>query len=51
LGTLALAALTDEAAGALAGVYHRIDERFSREAGNALNTLLAALYVLLGLRY
>jgi predicted transposase YdaD len=51
LGTLPLAALTDEAAAALPTAFTRIDERFVREAGPAVNMLRAALYVLLGLRY
>src|SRR5207248_467514 len=50
LGTLPLAALTDEAAAALSTAFTRIDERFVHEAGTAASTLRTALYVLLGLR-
>jgi predicted transposase YdaD len=51
LGTLPLAALTDEAAATLPVVFSQIDARFAHEAGAAAGTLRAALYVLLGLRY
>jgi hypothetical protein len=51
LGTLPLAGLTDEAAAALSAVFTRIDDRIVNEAGTAVNTLRAGLYILLGLRY
>lgn len=51
LGTLPWAALTDDAAPALATVFARIDERVAREATASLGTLRSAMYILLGLRY
>jgi predicted transposase YdaD len=53
LGTLPLAALTDEAAPTLPAVFAGIDERFQHEAAapSEVGTLRAALYVLLGVRY
>ncbi len=51
LGTLPLAALTDEAAATLPAVFGRVDERVTREAGASVGTLRSAMYILLGLRY
>jgi predicted transposase YdaD len=53
LGTLPLAALTDEAAPNLPAVFAQIDERFRRDAAEPAktDTLRSALYILLGLRY
>ena len=51
LGTLPLAALTDEVAATLPAVFQQIDSRFATEAGAAAGTLRSALYILLGLRY
>jgi hypothetical protein len=52
LGTLPLAALTDEAGPNLAGVVRRIGERLNAEAQPELaGKMLAGAFVLLGLRY
>jgi predicted transposase YdaD len=52
LGTLPLAALTDEAEANLPGVVRRIDERLRQEAPPVLaDKMRVAIYVLLGLRY
>jgi predicted transposase YdaD len=52
LGTLPLAALTDEAAGNLLGVLRRIDERLRAEApGEFADKMRTATFTLLGLRY
>jgi hypothetical protein len=52
LGTLPLAALTDEAEADLPGVIEQIDRRLQKDAAPAWRAkALAATYVLLGLRY
>ena len=52
LGTVPLAPLTDQASAALPGVLRRLDERLRREApAETANKLLAATFVLMGLRY
>ena len=52
LGTLPLAALTDEARGQIAEVIDRIDARLQEDASPALaERLLTGMYLLLGLRY
>jgi predicted transposase YdaD len=52
LGTLPLAALTDEAAADLPGVLRHMDERLRQEAAPALAAKVqAATFILLGLRY